>query len=107
MKIYIHIANNSVTTDPAVMTTVECDGIPRPGDLFYITKETRKDLEDQARASGICEECYEEWFYGKDHNEFSFCDAIYIRLVSWEKSKEGTYRCHVELCDNHRIPVEK
>ena len=110
MKIYIHIANNCSKNDQTVMVEVECDGVPRRGELFYLRQSERARLEEQARLVDRPEDrfmCYRDWYYGKNKDRLSFDDAIYIYDVSWEWSKDGVYRCHVELCDNHRIPVEK
>ena len=95
MKICVHIANNCVTTDNEVMVIVECDGVPRQGDLFYIPKDVQLALERQAKKAGG----YDGWYYKKG---LSFDDAIYVEQVSWEISLDNVYRCHIELGDKIR-----
>ena len=98
MKIFVHIANGFVTTDPNAMIEVECDGVPRKGDLFYISDEQERDLENQIIKRGGYGD---DWTYmkGTPSEEFSIADAIYVQYVSWERDERGVFRCHIELYD--------
>lgn len=98
MKVFVHIANHCETTDPSAKIVVECDGVPRKGDLFYISDEQREDLTEQIIKGGGYGQ---DWIYmrGTPSEEFSIADAIYVDLVSWERDEQGVFRCHIELGD--------
>lgn len=100
MKVFVHIANHYVMTDPSAVIVVECGGVPEIGNLFYISDEQREDLTKQIIKSGGYGD---DWKYGIYNDCFSIDDAIYVYNVSWERDEQGVYQCHIELGDNSRF----
>ena len=102
MRIYVHIPNCSDFMDEDVQVAVECSGVPRKGEIFYLSDEDTKSLINQIINNGKGS----VWAYSSWINEVGDCryigfdDCIYVTDVCWKKSKSGEYECHIELSDD-------
>lgn len=83
MKLYVHIDTRDETLVPNPCVVIECDGIPRRGDVFYLDRDRTLDLEKQLKGSV----------------EFDIWDCFYVSDVIWEDDEQGIYRCHISLTD--------
>lgn len=101
MKIYIHIFTENEFMDYNVMTEAECDGAPRPGDVFHMNDHTAGQLEAAIAELGWPEiRNYSSWIYGQKGGYYiDIDDCIYVCEVAWKPSRTiiGKYECHISL----------